>query len=73
MRNICAGCGIADMRDWLESLDEREEWEERAAIMEFDGHMTRAQAENEAWKLILVSRSKKCNNGYVHASARSSK
>jgi hypothetical protein len=32
--------------------DLREEWEERAAIMEFDGVMSRARAEYEAWKVV---------------------
>jgi hypothetical protein len=30
----------------------RQEFEERAAIMEFDGGLTRDEAEREAWKLI---------------------
>lgn len=32
-----------DLADWPE--DAREEWEERAAIMEYDGGATRADAE----------------------------
>lgn len=36
-----------------ESEDLREEFEERAAIMEYDGGMTRAEAERAAWALIL--------------------
>lgn len=33
--------------------DQREAWEERAAIMEFDGGMTRADAEVAALRLVL--------------------
>jgi len=33
--------------------DIAEEWVERAAIMEFDGGLPRAEAESEAWALIL--------------------
>jgi hypothetical protein len=39
-----------------ESEDLREEFEERAAIMEYDGGMTRAEAERAAWALILKKR-----------------
>jgi hypothetical protein len=35
---------------------EREEWEERAAIMEFDGGLAREEAEQAAWKLVLKRR-----------------
>lgn len=34
-------------------MDWRIEWEERAAIMEYDGGLTREQAESEALKDIL--------------------
>lgn len=30
---------------------EQEDFEERAAIMEYDGHLTRAEAERLAWQL----------------------
>jgi len=33
--------------------DVREEWEERAAIMEYDGEMTRLQAERAAVRDVL--------------------
>ena len=36
--------------------DEREYFEERAAIMEFDGGLERRQAEQEAWRLVLKRR-----------------
>jgi hypothetical protein len=36
----------------LESESVREEFEERAAIMEFDGGMSRDEAEREAWALV---------------------
>jgi hypothetical protein len=36
--------------------DLREAFEERAAIMEYDGGMTRAEAERAAWALILKKR-----------------
>ena len=32
--------------------DCREQWEERAAIMEWDGHMPRAAAERLAWVIL---------------------
>lgn len=35
-----------------------EAWEERAAIMEFDGGMTRAEAEKAAAALICSTRTK---------------
>ena len=34
--------------------DQREEYEERAAILEFDGHMQRQDAEKEAMRLTLA-------------------
>ena len=33
--------------------DAREDFEERAAIMEFDGGLRRDEAERDAWRLIL--------------------
>ena len=36
----------------LESDTLREEFEERAAIMEFDGQLTRKEAERAAWALV---------------------
>ncbi len=43
---------------WLDKLDdyEREIYEERAAIMEFDGSLARERAEVEAIKIILQER-----------------
>jgi hypothetical protein len=35
------------------SLDDFEMWEERAAIMEFDGGLPREKAEIEAYKCLL--------------------
>ena len=34
----------------------RDEFEERAAIMEFDGGLTREEAEREAWALVINRR-----------------
>jgi hypothetical protein len=36
----------------LESESVREAYEERAAIMEFDGGLSRDEAEREAWALV---------------------
>jgi hypothetical protein len=36
----------------LESESVREAYEERAAIMEFDGGLTREEAERKAWALV---------------------
>jgi len=33
--------------------DERDAYEERCAIMQFDAHMTRAQAERRAWAVMF--------------------
>ena len=33
--------------------DAREDLEERAAIMEFDGGLSRDEAERDAWRLVL--------------------
>lgn len=43
-------------RPWqlLESGTAREEFEERAAIMEFDGRLTREDAERAAWALVAA-------------------
>jgi hypothetical protein len=35
------------------TTEQREFFEERAAIMEFDGYLTRKEAEGEAWKLTI--------------------
>jgi hypothetical protein len=40
--------GAADL-----TSTQREEWEERAAIMEFDGGLTRENAEAAALRLVL--------------------
>jgi hypothetical protein len=57
--------GIGDLkkmaqRPSIEALseEEREDFEERAAIMEFDGGFPRDRAELEAWKLITGRRGK---------------
>ena len=34
--------------------EQQEEYEERAAILEFDGKLSRAQAEKEAMRLMLA-------------------
>lgn len=39
--------------------DEMAEYEERAAILEFDGHMERGEAEKMALRLTLAKRDKK--------------
>ena len=46
--------GKPDIHDL--SADESEDFEERAAIMEFDGGLPREQAEQEALRLILKKR-----------------
>lgn len=38
------------------SRDEREEFEERAAILEFDAHMSREQADKLAMEAVLLKR-----------------
>lgn len=44
-----------ELKKKLEELspDDYELWEERAAIMEYDGSMTRKKAEIEAYKCLL--------------------
>ncbi len=42
---------LVNVRDRL-SPEQYEAWEERAAIMEFDGGLSREQAEKEAFKII---------------------
>lgn len=42
--------GDDDPRDWPEVR--RDAWEERAAIMEYDGGLPREEAEAEAWRLL---------------------
>jgi hypothetical protein len=41
---------LADVATW--PADWRDNFEERAAIMEFDGGLTRAEAEVSAWRLL---------------------
>lgn len=36
---------------------QREEWAERSAIMEFDGKLSRDQAEAEAWAIVTEGKS----------------
>ncbi|WP_210756853.1 DUF3987 domain-containing protein [Caldichromatium japonicum] len=45
--------GSAPPWQWLDSEALREAFEERAAIMEFDGGMSREDAERAAWALVL--------------------
>ncbi len=40
------------LRRWLFLKTCREQWEERAAIIEWDGHMPRAAAERLAWAML---------------------
>ncbi len=44
--------GSAPLLSLLEIETAREEFEERAAIMEFDGGLSRDDAEREAWALV---------------------
>ena len=44
--------GSAPPSRLLESESVREAYEERAAIMEFDGGLSRDEAEREAWALV---------------------
>lgn len=34
-------------------IGQREDFEERAGIMEFDGGLTRRQAEKRAWRIVI--------------------
>jgi hypothetical protein len=45
-----ATAALSIVATWSESL--REDFEERAAIMEFDGGMSRVEAEVAAWELL---------------------
>lgn len=36
--------------------DEREDWEERAAILEYEAGYSRAEAERIAWQLVCAKR-----------------
>lgn len=42
---------IPFVKSWPAEL--REEWEERAAIMEYDGNLERAEAEENAYWLLV--------------------
>jgi hypothetical protein len=44
--------GSAPIQRIPEIADAREDFEERAAIMEFDGGLSRDEAEREAWALV---------------------
>jgi hypothetical protein len=44
--------GSASPSHLMESESVREAYEERAAIMEFDGGLSRDEAEREAWALV---------------------
>lgn len=48
--------GSAARTQPAESEALRDAFEERAAIMEFDGGLTREEAEREAWALVVDSR-----------------
>ena len=53
--NVSPSSPIVPVGDGCRTFDtdsEREAFEERAAIMEFDGGMTRAEAEAAAWVLV---------------------
>ena len=44
---------LAGIRDHKEALLDLAEWyEERAGILEYDAGMTRAEAEDQAWRLL---------------------
>ena len=45
-----AEAALADVTTW--PADWRENFEERAAIMEYDGGLTRDEAEVSAWRLL---------------------
>jgi hypothetical protein len=47
--------GSASIQRIPEIADAREDFEERAAIMEFDGGLSRDEAEREAWALVSKS------------------
>lgn len=48
--------GSAPRGQWLDAEAMREAFLERAAIMEFDGGMSREDAERAAWALVLEPR-----------------
>lgn len=48
-----AGESLEDFRERLERI--REDFEERAAIMEYDGGLTREEAESEARRITKYS------------------
>lgn len=48
--------GSAPRGQWLDAEAMREAFEERAAIMEFNGGLSREDAERAAWALVLKSR-----------------
>lgn len=50
------GIGSALPRGIHDSEAQREAFEERAAIMEFDGGMSREDAERAAWAIVLKQR-----------------
>lgn len=45
--------GSAPRGQWLDAEAMREAFEERAAIMEFDGGLSREDAERAAWALVV--------------------
>lgn len=57
--NVSPSSPLVPGRDGRNALDtdiDREAFEERAAIMEFDGGMSRAEAEAAAWALMTKSK-----------------
>ena len=46
------------LRKTLEELDEgtREDFDERAGIMEFDGGLSRRDAERAAWQIVVLGK-----------------
>ncbi|GMO27381.1 MAG: hypothetical protein Ta2B_08060 [Termitinemataceae bacterium] len=43
---------MADINADFDTIDDYEVWQERAAIMEFDGGLTRTDAERDAYKCL---------------------
>ena len=56
-RAASIGSNDSALLPWVRASDAvREAFEERAAIMEYDGGLTRDEAERAAWALILEQR-----------------
>ncbi len=50
-----------EIKYYFRNQNEREFFEERAAIMEFDGGLSRSQAEQEAYERLLILRNGQLN------------